>query len=134
MLVLAFHHKQDLMSADERGCQCLHAATAAERGDPVSDPERTLLDQNLLECRPAVLMQIKYQLSHQKVLTFLFPFSPAPLTAHCVHDTKSFLQKLFDRGQNPELLPVLRKEIRDSKWSQWKVDSSGRAKETRQRL
>lgn len=72
MLVLAFHHKQDLMSADERGCQCLHAATEAERGDPVSDPERTLLDQNLLECRPAVLMQIKYQLSHQKVLTFLF--------------------------------------------------------------
>lgn len=60
--------------------------------------------------------------------------SPAPLTAHCVHDTKSFLQRLFDRGQSPELLPVLSKERRESKWSQWKVDSSGRAKETRQRL
>ena len=47
-------------------------AAAAETGDPVSDPERTLLDQDLLECRPAVLMWIKRQLSHQKVLTFLF--------------------------------------------------------------
>lgn len=68
-------------------------------GDPVSDPERTLLDQNLLECRPAVLMQIKYPLSHQKVLTFLFPFSPAPLTAHCVHDTKVFYRNCSTAGR-----------------------------------
>lgn len=88
----------------------------------------------LFWCRSNIRYHIR-KFSH-----FFFPFicfpslSPAPLTAHCVHDTKSFLQKLFDRGQNPELLLVLRKERRESKWSQWKVDSSGRAKETRQRL
>lgn len=67
MLVLAFHHKQDLMSADERVCQCVHEAqreadSGLRRPGSCEDPAGS---------GPAAVLQMKHS-SYDMKFTSVF--------------------------------------------------------------